>query len=148
MPIPLAASCSLNVVYLLYFMVFLLSFFNFLVAILCLVCVHLSCQCVLTSIGPVLLRDSVLCLYAGVQLPSTLLFLSLFPFPSFPPNLPRESTKGHKLWMRLKELSHGVGMDIARCSFAFIHIKMLKFAAGRFSNTYHFTLINGLMAKD
>lgn len=63
MPIPLAASCSLSVIYLLCVMGFLLFylFIYFSVAILCLVCVHLSCRCVLESIGPVLLCDSVLC---------------------------------------------------------------------------------------
>ena len=61
MPAPLAASCSLSVIYLLNFMGFF-ALFYFSVANLRLVCVHLSCQCVLESIGPVLLCDSVLCL--------------------------------------------------------------------------------------
>lgn len=61
MLVPLAASCSLRVIYLLFFNGVSLLFLNFSVVILRLVCVHLSCHCVLESIGPVLLCDSVLC---------------------------------------------------------------------------------------
>lgn len=60
MPVPLAASRSLRVIDL-FFKWGFFAFFYFSVVILRLVCVHLSCHCVLESIGPVLLCDSVLC---------------------------------------------------------------------------------------